>query len=260
MIEVQHLEKTIGKTTILKDISFTMEAGRMYGIIGPNGVGKSTLIRLLSGVESPTSGEVRLEGRTADSYGRKELAKWLAVLQQGGLASAGFNVREVIMMGRFPFQNWLGEEKKDVEALIDDALAAMGLLELQHRRIDELSGGERQRVALAKVMVQEPRLLLLDEPTTYLDIGYQVQLLDTVKSWQRERSMTVVAVLHDLNLAAHYCDELLVLNEGCVEAFGPPSMVVVPELIQRVFRARAVVLPHPATGVPQLLLQPGETF
>ncbi|CAH1197710.1 Ferric enterobactin transport ATP-binding protein FepC [Paenibacillus plantiphilus] len=258
MIEAQSVVKKIGDRTILKEISFSMEEGRMYGIIGPNGVGKSTLIRLLSGVDSPTSGEVTLEGKSAGAYGRKELAKWLAVLQQGGLGATGFTVREVIMMGRFPFQNWLGEEKRNVDALIDDALAAMGLSELQDRRIDELSGGERQRVALAKVMVQEPKLLLLDEPTTYLDIGYQVQLLDTVKSWQREKSMTVVAVLHDLNLAAHYCDELLVLHEGRVDAFGPPAKVVVPELIQRVFGARAVVLPHPATGVPQLLLQPGQ--
>lgn len=258
MIEARNVVKKIGDRTILKEISFKMEPGRMYGIIGPNGVGKSTLVRLLSGVESPTAGTVWLEGKSADEYGRKELAKWLAVLQQGGLGAAGFTVREVVTMGRFPFQNWLGEEKRNMDALIDEALSAMGLTELQDRRIDQLSGGERQRAALAKVMVQEPKLLLLDEPTTYLDIGYQVQLLDTVKSWQREKRMTVVAVLHDLNLAAHYCDELLVLHESRVDAFGPPASVIVPELIQRVFGAKAVVLPHPATGAPQLLLQPGE--
>jgi iron complex transport system ATP-binding protein len=132
------------------------------------------------------------------------------------------------------------------------------LTELQHRRLDQLSGGERQRVALAKVMVQEPKLLLLDEPTTYLDIGYQVQLLDTVKSWQRERGVTVVAVLHDLNLAAHYCDKLLVLANGRIESYGDPSEIVEPQLIRRVYGANAVVLAHPRTGVPQLLLQPSE--
>jgi iron complex transport system ATP-binding protein len=152
----------------------------------------------------------------------------------------------------------MGEEKRDNSPLIDDALAAMGLTELQHRRLEQLSGGERQRAALAKVMVQEPRLLLLDEPTTYLDIGYQVQLLDTVKNWQRKRSMTVVAVLHDLNLAAHYCDKLLVLSEGRVEAFGAPSAVIETDLIRRVYGAKSVVLPHPETGVPQLLLRPGQ--
>ncbi|QYR19688.1 heme ABC transporter ATP-binding protein [Paenibacillus sp. sptzw28] len=258
MIEARSLEKAVGERTILKHLSFTMEAGLMYGIIGPNGVGKSTLLRLISGVETPSGGSILLEGREAGEYRRKELAKWLAVLQQGGLVSVGFTVREVVTMGRFPFQNWMGEEKKDNSSLIDGALAAMGLTELQHRRLEQLSGGERQRAALAKVMVQEPRLLLLDEPTTYLDIGYQVQLLDTVKNWQREQGMTVVAVLHDLNLAAQYCDKLLVLSEGCVEAFGVPSAVIETDLIRRVYGAKTVVLPHPETGVPQLLLLPGQ--
>lgn len=258
MIEARGLVKTIDEKPILNEISFTMEAGSMYGIIGPNGVGKSTLLHILSGVDKPTSGAVLLEGREAGHYSRKELAKWVAVLQQGGLAPAGFTVREVVAMGRYPFQNWLGEEKADVTPLIDEALEAMGLTLLQERRMDQLSGGERQRVALAKVMTQDPRLLLLDEPTTFLDIGYQVQLLDIVKSWQRERQMTVVAVLHDMNLAAHYCDKLLVLHNGRIEAFEPPSDIMKPDLIERVFGAKAIVLPHPKTGVPQLLLQPSQ--
>lgn len=257
MIEAIGLEKSIDGTRILNGISFKLEAGRMYGIIGPNGVGKSTLLQLLAGVESPTAGNLLLEGIPAERYGRKSLAKWLAVLQQGGLAAVGFTVREVIGMGRYPFQNWMGDEKTDAGPLIDEAISAMGLDELQHRRIDQLSGGERQRVALAKVMVQQPRLLLLDEPTTYLDIGYQMQMLDTVKSWQQERGMTVVAVLHDLNLAAQYCEELLVLSEGRVEAFGTPAAVMSEDMIWRVYGARSVVLPHPQTAVPQLLLLPG---
>jgi iron complex transport system ATP-binding protein len=161
-------------------------------------------------------------------------------------------------MGRFPYQSWMGGEKGDPGPLIEEAISAMGLTELQHRRLEELSGGERQRVALAKVMVQDPRLLLLDEPTTYLDIGYQVQLLDSVKRWQRERGLTIVAVLHDLNLAAHYCDQLLVLAGGRIESFGHPHEIVEPELIRRVYGANAIVLEHPRTGAPQLLLQPSE--
>jgi iron complex transport system ATP-binding protein len=258
MIEARELVKTINEKPILNELSFTMEAGCMYGIIGPNGVGKSTLLHLISGVDKPTSGELLLEGRDAGQYCRKEMAKWVAVLQQGGLAPAGFTVREVVAMGRYPFQNWLGEEKADVTPLIDEALEAMALTGLQERRMDQLSGGERQRVALAKVMAQDPRLLLLDEPTTFLDIGYQVQLLDIVKSWQRERHMTVIAVLHDMNLAAHYCDKLLVLHNGRIEAFESPAAIMEPDLIERVFGAKAIVLPHPITGVPQLLLQPSQ--
>ncbi|BBH19963.1 ABC transporter ATP-binding protein [Paenibacillus baekrokdamisoli] len=258
MIEVRGLVKEINGNPILNDLSFILEPGSMYGIIGPNGVGKSTLLHLLSGVDKPTSGEVLLEGRVASSYNRKEVAKWVAVLQQGGLGSVGFTVREVVAMGRYPFQNWMGEEKADQSSIIDEALQAMGLTELQERRMDQLSGGERQRVALAKVMVQEPRLLLLDEPTTFLDIGFQVQLLDIVKGWQRERKMTVVAVLHDLNLAAHYCDKLLVLHEGHIEAFASAVDIIEPQLIERVFGARTIILTHPETGVPQLLLHPSQ--
>ncbi|RAP76172.1 ABC transporter ATP-binding protein [Paenibacillus montanisoli] len=255
MIEVVRLTKSVAGKSILRSISFTMQEGRMYGIIGANGAGKSTLLQLLTGLEPPDSGEVLLRGREARAYKRKELAKWTAMLQQGGLPPVGFTVREVVTMGRFPYQNWIGEETAGGGEAVDAALEAMGLAGMQHRRIDQLSGGERQRVALAKVMAQEPELLMLDEPTTYLDIGYQVGLLDTVKQWQRERGLTVVAVLHDLNLAAHYCDELLVLHDGGIEAFGPPAAVIRPEMIQAVYGANAIVLPHPDTGVPQILLQ-----
>ncbi|MFD0711415.1 ABC transporter ATP-binding protein [Paenibacillus sp. GCM10027626] len=256
MIEAKAVTKLIDGRPVLSGISFQMPEGAMYGIIGPNGAGKSTLLRLMSGVDAPTEGSLTLHGKAASSYGRKELARWLAVLQQGGLDPAGFTVKEVLAMGRYPFQNWLGEEKKDAEPIIADALRLMGLTALAERKLDQLSGGERQRVALAKVMVQEPQLLLLDEPTTFLDIGYQVSLLDTVKQWQQEKKLTVVAVLHDLNLAAHYCDFLLVLNQGRIEAFGRPEQIIEPELIAQVYGAKGVVVRHPVTGVPQLLLQP----
>ncbi|MBM7564705.1 heme ABC transporter ATP-binding protein [Paenibacillus sacheonensis] len=256
MIEAKAVSLAIAGRNILHDVHFEMESGAMYGIIGPNGVGKSTLLRLLSGTEKPTTGTVLFAGRPVSGYKRKELAKQVAVLQQGGLPAVGFTVREAVRMGRFPYQNWLGEEPHAGEQFIERVLADMGLRGLEDRRVDGLSGGERQRVALAKVMAQEPELLLLDEPTTYLDIGYQIQLLDTVKRWQAERRLTVIAVLHDLNLAAHYCDKLLILREGTVEAFGSPQKVMNSEMIKRVFDANAVILPHPETGVPQLLLRP----
>jgi len=259
MIQATDVSKVLDETVILSALNFRLAPGAMYGIIGPNGAGKSTLLRLISGVDTPSSGSLTLQGKPAAAYGRKELAKWLAVLQQGGLEPAGFTVKEVLAMGRYPFQNWMGEEKRDTGPLIDRALALMGLMELAERKIDRLSGGERQRVALAKVMVQEPTLLLLDEPTTFLDIGYQVALLDTVKQWQLEQRLTVVAVLHDLNLAAHYCDELLVLHNGKIAAMGKPIDIIEPDLIERVYGTRGIVVPHPITQTPQLLLQPALT-
>ncbi len=132
----------------------------------------------------------------------------------------------------------------------------MGLQELEHRKMDQLSGGERQRVALAKLMAQEPSIILLDEPTTFLDIGFQVQLLDTVRMWQRERGLTVIAVLHDLNLASLYCDELLVLHQGKVAAAGTPHEVLTSALIEQVYETTTAIIAHPLTGVPQIMIQP----
>ena len=256
MIEVQELSLAMNGRTELDGIDCRLEEGRMYGIIGPNGAGKSTLLAVLSGVASFDSGSVKLRGRPVGSYERKALARWLAVLQQEGLPPTSFTVREIVAMGRFPFQNWLGHEERDAEQLIDDVLETHGLAHLASRRLGELSGGERQRVALAKVMVQEPELIMLDEPTTYLDIGYQIQLLDTVRDWQLAEGKTVIAVLHDLNLAAQYCDRLLVLKDGRLTAAGTPHEVLTGTMIRDVYGTEPVVLPHPESGVPQVLLRP----
>ncbi|EXX85076.1 ABC transporter ATP-binding protein, partial [Paenibacillus darwinianus] len=156
MIDVRNAVKQIGGSLVLDGVSFSLAEGGMYGIIGPNGAGKSTLLSLLSGVETAGAGAVVLRGKSVRSYKRKDLARWIAVLQQEGLPMTAFTVREVVGMGRFPHQNWLGSEEKDAGGLIEHALATLGLMELAERRLSELSGGERQRVALAKVMVQEP--------------------------------------------------------------------------------------------------------
>lgn len=254
MIEARNVGYRLGEAAVLDGLSFTLRPGRLHGIIGPNGVGKSTLLRLLSGLEKPSSGQLLLEGKPAAEYPRKELARSVAVLQQGGVPAVGFTVRETVAMGRYPFQNWLGEEGRDPGPLIDSVLEAMDLTELQYRTMDRLSGGERQRVALAQVMVQQPRLVLLDEPTTYLDIGFQVLLMDTVAGWQRDKGLTAVAVLHDLNLASLYCDEILVLHEGKLAAFGPPGEILTPALIRRVYGTETALVPHPGNGRPQFLL------
>ncbi|MCH1625280.1 heme ABC transporter ATP-binding protein [Fredinandcohnia quinoae] len=255
LIEVEMLNKQFGDQRVLEDVSFSVRQGECLGIIGPNGSGKSTLLKLLSGVESLSTGRIELAGTLIEQHSRKELAKWLAVLQQESLPPIGFTVREVIEMGRFPFQNWLGEEKEEFEPLIESILKKMGLTHLSDRHLDHLSGGERQRVALGKTMAQQPRLLMLDEPTTYLDIGHQVHLMDQIREWQLEDGLTVIAVMHDLNLAALYCDRLLMLNKGRVVEIGTPEEIIRASLIERVYGIAPVVMEHPNFGMPQIILQ-----
>jgi iron complex transport system ATP-binding protein len=258
MIKVENLSQSFREQQVLEDISFEIKQGEFFGIIGPNGSGKSTLLRLLSGIDPVKNGRVDLGGRLVSSYSRKELAKWLAVLQQDALPPVGFTVREVVEMGRYPFQNWLGEEPADAEGLIDGIVRKLHLEPLIDRTIERLSGGERQRVSLAKVMAQQPRLLMLDEPTTFLDIGYQVQMMDYIKEWQRESELTVVAVLHDLNLAAQYCTRLMVVHNGELAAIGTPEEIITSGLISEVYGTEPIVLQHPVNDAPQILLQPGK--
>lgn len=254
MIEAKRVSLSIEQTTVVNGMSFSFAEPGMYGIIGPNGAGKTSLLRLMSGGAQPSSGEILLQGKSISSYPRKTLAKTMAVLQQGGLPPVGFSVRDTVAMGRFAYQGWFGDEPDDPTPLIDSALDRMGLTELQHRPLDRLSGGERQRAALAQIMVQNPQIMLLDEPTTYLDIGYQLQLLETVLEWQRERGMIVVAVLHDLNLASLYCDQLIVMKDGSLYASGKPEAVITKELVRDVYNADAEVIYTEAGGPPQIVL------
>ncbi|WP_127531728.1 ABC transporter ATP-binding protein [Paenibacillus kobensis] len=255
MIETKRLGRTIDGTAILNDITVAFSKPGMYGIIGPNGAGKTTLLRLLSGVDRPTEGEVLLDGKPISAIARKQLARTVAVVQQGGLPPVGYSVRDTVALGRYPYQGWFGDEKEDAGPLIDEALLRMELMHLSDRRLDSLSGGERQRVALAQMMVQNPRVMLLDEPTTYLDIGFQLQLLDIVLEWQRERGMIVIAVLHDLNLASLYCDEMIVMKNGMMYASGSPKQIVTSELVRSVYGAEADVIEHPDGGAPQIVLR-----
>lgn len=257
MLRVDRLDKSYGERKILDQLDFTVAEGEFVGILGPNGSGKSTLLKLLSGVEKPEGGELTLNEAPLSSYSRKHLSRILAVLQQEPIPSVNFTVREVVEMGRYPYQNWLGDEKSRSGEIVDAILGQLNLAELQHCSLTELSGGERQRVALGKAMAQEPSLLLLDEPTTYLDIGYQIQMMDIVKAWQRERKTTIVAVLHDLNLASMYCDRLLLLHEGKIAGIGSPEELVRGDLILRVYGTNPIVVDHPLYRLPQILLRQG---
>lgn len=258
MIEVSGVSKAYGRQAVLHEVNWRVRPGEFWGLIGPNGSGKTTLLNLLSGVEKPDAGEIALAGRPLPSYTRKALSRKIAVLQQDGLPPVAYRVREVVEMGRFPYQDWRGREKDGAAEsgrLVNEIMDRLELKALEDRPLSVLSGGQRQRAALGKVMAQQPELVLLDEPTTYLDLRYQMQFMELVADWQREEGLTVVSVMHDLNLAALFCDRLLVMNGGRIVAQGPPNEILSPETVEAVFAVKSHQVVHPDKGVPQLLLR-----
>lgn len=230
--------------------------GERVALIGPNGSGKTTLLRLLSGFLRPDRGEVRLRGTPLTQYSRREVARRVAVVPQTLEVPFAFTVEELVLMGRTPYLSpWRGPGPKDA-GIVRDAMERMGVSLLEDRPYPELSGGERQRAVLALALAQEPQILLLDEPTAHLDINHQVEVLDLIRSLNREAGLTVAAAMHDLNLAALYFERLLLLQGGRIVADGPPEEVLQAEKIGRAFGAEVRIQPHPVRGVPQVILLP----
>ncbi|CAM2984989.1 ABC transporter ATP-binding protein [Paenibacillus sediminis] len=258
MITVKNAAKAYDGQFVLEGVNWHINQGEWWGIIGPNGSGKSTLLHLISGTEKLTNGDISIQGKPISNYSRKELSRIVAVLQQDGVPQIHFPVRDVIEMGRFPYQDWLGREQQGYEEkdqLLNEIMSKLELDSIADRSVDELSGGQRQRVALGKVMAQEPQVLLLDEPTTYLDIRYQLQFMELVQKWRMDNGLTIIAVLHDLNLAAQFCDKLLVLKDGKAVSSGTPAEILTRDNIHSVFKVNPAIVAHPDSGVPQLLLK-----
>ncbi len=217
------------------EVSLEVAAGTHVALVGPNGAGKSTVLRLLTGVLRPSDGRVTVLGRRSCDWKRREMARQVAVVSQGVEGVAGISVRDLVSMGRYPYVNpWspLGSEDR---ALVDAWLAAVDLVDLADRDAAELSGGELQRARLARALVQEPQLLLLDEPTAHLDLGHEARFMETVNQIIHEQSVTVIAVTHHLNVAARYADRMILLSGGRVLADGAPSHVLAPEWLEAAF-------------------------
>lgn len=245
---------------ILDGVSVSVGAGEFLGLIGPNGAGKSTLLRAMSGVLRRRAGTVTLEGRDLDAMGPGEVARVLALAPQLAPYTYGFTALEVVMMGRYPHMGRFQVEGAAERRIAEEALERTEAARFAHREVATLSGGERQRVFLARALAQAPRVLLLDEPTSNLDIQHQMRALALVRELARE-GIAAIAAIHDLTLAARYCDRLVLLHEGRVAAEGAPREVLTPERIERVFGVRAVVYPDPLTGSLTLSLldaSPGE--
>src|SRR5438874_9718187 len=234
LLDVAGLTFGYVKQPLLYAVYLQVQAGEMLGLLGPNGSGKTTLLRLISGVIRPQQGKVVLEGRDLHQWGRRGAARRIAVVPQELHMPFAFTVEHMVGLGRTPFVNFLGSQTKHDQSIVQEAMQAAGIDTLAPRFFNELSGGERQRVIIAMALAQGPQLLLLDEPTSHLDIKYQVETLELVQRLNRERGVTATAAMHDLNLAARYFPRLLLFQRGLVADAGPAE-VLEPKLLSRVY-------------------------
>ncbi len=253
MFTLDHLNISYNNTQVLKSVTFDIHAGEFLGIIGPNGSGKSTLLKALSGVLTPSAGSIKLSDRDVSAIPGRELARRLAVVPQENPITFDYTVLEVVLMGRSPYLGRFQLEKSRDLEIATNALKRTNLLVLADRKIGELSGGERQRAMIARALVQETEIIFLDEPTSHLDINYQVEILHLARRENRENGKTVVAVLHDLNLASEFCDRLVMLKEGQVFASGKPDDVITAENVQKVYGTAVWIRRHPTSGRPYVL-------
>lgn len=254
LIKVNNLSFSYGDKEILSEVSFQINKGEILGIIGPNGSGKTTLLSVLSGFFTNIQGKVFFQGKNVKEYKKIELARSFAFLEQEGTPHLSFTVEEIVSMGTYPWQKQLVKDSGDNLEIVDSALKTLEMEDLRNVPLYKLSGGERQLVALARAMVQQPQVIFLDEPTNYLDIRHQVLFMQHIKNWQREKKLTVIMVLHDLNLASQYCEKLLLLNNGRQEMFGDTELVLNQASLEKVYKTELITIKHPVNNKTQILL------
>lgn len=258
LFSVKDLKGGYRGETILEDVTFEVREGDFLGIIGPNGAGKTTLLRLMSKALFPQKGKISFLGKDLANLDLKEFCQKVAYVSQDAQLSFPFTVLEIALLGRIPHLKRMQLENKFDFAIARDALSMTDTLELENKSMDELSSGERQRVIIAKALTQEPILLFLDEPTSHLDIGHQVQVMDLLKRLNRKKKLTIVIVMHDLNLAGEYCNRLLLLDKGKIYKNGAPEEVLTYQNIEAVYKTVVVVNKSPINSRPHVLLVSGE--
>jgi iron complex transport system ATP-binding protein len=242
-----------GDRLVVEKLDLAIAPGKITVIVGANGCGKSTLLRALARLLPPKEGRVVLDGASLQQRHSKEVARTLGLLPQRPVAPEGIAVADLVGRGRHPHQRMLARWSPADYAAVADALAATGISDLADRSVDELSGGQQQRVWIAMALAQETDILLLDEPTTFLDVAHQIEVLDLLTDLNRDRGTTIVMVLHDLNLAARYADELVAVRDGRVHAIGGPDEVITEVLVKEVFGLESRVIGDPLTGKPLVL-------
>ncbi|OLO42900.1 heme ABC transporter ATP-binding protein [Alkalihalophilus pseudofirmus] len=261
MLQVTDVKGGYGNVNIINDVSFSVEKGEIFGILGPNGSGKTTLLKMISGLLPLQSGDIFLQDKSITTYSAKELARWMAVLPQQSDTSFSYTVEEIVQLGRYAHQKgWFQVSSNKDKQIVEEAMKLTGVVQFRDLPLHSLSGGERQRVMLARALAQEPHILLLDEPTNHLDISYQMSLLDSLKLWSREKGLTVIAILHDLNMASLYCDRILLLDEGKVCSLDRPAHVMDEKKLQEVYQAKVGRREHPSVPSPLITLQPKQSL
>jgi iron complex transport system ATP-binding protein len=240
-LSVQGIEFAYNSVAVLRDVAFEAKEGEIIGVLGPNGSGKTTLLRCMNRALSPSKGTVMIEDKEIGSMSRKEIANEMAVVPQNCVITFPFTALEVVMMGRHPSMDRFQRETKGDIDIVKKAMDATSVSKLAGRSMNQLSGGERQRVIIARALAQQPKIMLLDEPTLHLDVNHQMEIMELVKELARRERLTVIMVSHDLNLAARYCDKLILLDEGKVLSAGVVPEVLTQDNVEKVFKIRSLV-------------------
>lgn len=255
LFELSQASFSVGQRVLLKPLTLTLPTQKIIGLIGHNGSGKSTLLKLLARQQAPTAGAIAFEGKRLQEWRDRPFARKIAYLPQQTPGSAGMLVSELVALGRYPWHGPLGRFGAEDRRMVEEAMEMTDVSIYRERAVDTLSGGERQRVWLAMLVAQNPDCLLLDEPTSALDIAHQVEVLSLVRRLTEERGLSVIAVLHDVNMAARFCDEMIALHSGEMIARGTAEEILTPERLQAIYATRMGVIRHPDTGDPMAYIR-----
>lgn len=249
-IVAERLDLAYDKRLIVKQLDLDIPVARFTALLGPNGSGKSTILRALAALMKPAGGSIVLDGRDLSHLSSREIARKVGVLAQGPLAPEGLTVKDLVRQGRYPHQTIFSRWRREDQEACDEALSLTGMTHLANHALDTLSGGQRQRAWIAMTLAQQGDTILLDEPTTYLDLEHQIELMKLITKLVEQRRKTVIAVLHDLNQAARYAHNIVLLKDGVVRAKGTPDTVISADIVADVFKVRTLVIRDPVSGTP----------
>ncbi len=252
-MQAERLHIGYGGVSIVEDLNMMLPDGRLTALVGANGSGKSTILKAMSRILKPTAGQVLLDGKSIERHSTRDVARQLAILPQQPVAPEGLTVEELVSFGRFPHQRGLGSLNAEDKRAIRRAIAVTGMESFADRPVDQLSGGQRQRAWIAMAIAQETELLFLDEPTTFLDMAHQLEVLQLLRRLNREEGRTIVMVVHDLNHASLYADHVVAIQSGRIVAHGAPADVITPSMLREVFGVDAEIVVDPRSGMPVCL-------